>query len=191
MAMTAAAGGFSLPVIFAIAAAVILVIAVCIVLTVRKKNAAFNGPKTTEDSIIMTCDAGELRAPAAGTVLPRSQIPDETFSSGYLGEGVGILPSSGAVFAPCAGVVTSVENTGHGLQMKSDGKMELLLQAGIDTLDMRGDGFELLVKKGDRVEAGQKLIAFDRDKIEKAGHSDCVVMLVMNASDFGNLQVRA
>ena len=67
--------------------------------------------------------------------------------------------------------------------------MELLIHVGVDTVAMNGDGFQVFVKEGDEVKAGQKLMTFDRKKIAAADHPDCVVTLLTNAEDFDDFKV--
>lgn len=124
-------------------------------------------------------------APVKGKVMELKDIPDETFASGALGQGIGIEPESELVSAPCDGVVSVVAETKHSVGISSDDGMEVLIHVGIDTVKMDGEGFEVFVKAGERVKAGQKLIQFDRKKIEKAGFDPVTVVLVLNADSIG------
>ena len=134
-----------------------------------------------EVSVIRSA-AGQVLQPVRGEVIPMAQIPDETFSAGILGEGVGVKPAEGLVVAPFDGVVSSVFDTKHAITLEANG-MELLIHVGIDTVGMNGDGFEALVADGDEVKAGQPLLRFDSEKIKAAGHSDIVVIMLTNADD--------
>ncbi|MBR6425906.1 MAG: PTS glucose transporter subunit IIA, partial [Oscillospiraceae bacterium] len=136
--------------------------------------------------VVIRCSAGELQQPTAGKVIAREDIPDETFAQGILGDGVGIEPTEGIVRAPFDGTVTSVFDTKHAVTLEANG-MELLIHVGVNTVNMQGDGFEAFVSDGDEVKAGQKLLSFDRDKIQKAGYSDTVVVLLTNSDDLEDL----
>lgn len=138
----------------------------------------------------LACKAGTVYAPAEGTVVPSEEIPDETFASGVLGRGVAIQPVSGEVVAPFDGEISSVTDTKHAVGVTSPDGIELLIHVGVDTVAMQGDGFTCHVTEGQKVKAGDKLISFDRDKIKKAGHPDCVVVLVTNSDDYENLTIK-
>ena len=107
-----------------------------------------------------------------------------------LGQGVGIQPENGVVVAPFDGEISSVTDTRHAVGISSPDGMELLIHVGIDTVAMNGDGFECFVQEGQQVKAGDKLIAFDREKIAAAGHPDVVVILVTNSDDYENLTIQ-
>ena len=140
-------------------------------------------------NVIMSCGAGEILSPCEGTVIPRDQIPDETFASGVLGDGVAINPTAETVFAPFDGTISTVAESKHAVGISGAGDMELLIHVGVDTVAMNGDGFEVFVKEGDEVKAGQKLLTFDRKKIAAAGHPDCVVTLLTNAEDYDDFKI--
>ncbi|MBR6377774.1 MAG: PTS glucose transporter subunit IIA, partial [Oscillospiraceae bacterium] len=118
------------------------------------------------------------------------QIPDETFATGVLGDGVGIDPSEGVVYAPFDGEVASIFDTNHAVSLEANG-MELLIHVGVDTVNMKGDGFKGFVHDGDQVKAGQKLIEFDINKIKKAGYSPVVAVLLTNSDDIDGYEVGA
>ena len=133
----------------------------------------------------------EVYAPVVGTVLPREQIPDETFATGVLGDGVGIEPETGVVVAPFDGEISSTTDTFHAVGISGPGGMELLIHVGVDTVSMQVEGFQLLVKEGDNVKKGQRLITFDIAKIKAAGHPATTAVLVTNSDDYAALTVNA
>ncbi len=134
--------------------------------------------------VVIRCEAGEILQPANGRVIPRKEIPDEEFAAGILGEGVGVEPVDGVLVAPFDGVVSSVAEAKHALGIVGPGDMELLLHVGVDTVTMNGDGFKPLVEDGDIIEAGQKILLFDREKIRAAHHPDTVAVLLTNSDHF-------
>ncbi|MBO4289145.1 MAG: PTS glucose transporter subunit IIA, partial [Lachnospiraceae bacterium] len=150
------------------------------------KAALAEEPSYVPERTVIGCEAGEILQPVKGKVIPYTEIPDATFSAGVLGEGVGIEPEDGVVYAPFAGTVTSVAESKHAVGLEKDG-MELLIHVGVDTVNMQGDGFEVFVAEGDTVETGQKLIAFDREKIKAAGYPETVVVLLTNSDDFNEV----
>ena len=141
------------------------------------------------DNTIITCEAGEIRQPTPGVVIPQDKIPDETFASGVLGQGVAIDPAEGVVYAPYDGTISSVADSRHAIGITGAGDMEVLIHVGVDTVAMNGDGFVDFVKEGDEVKAGQKIMTFDRAKIKAANHPDCVVVLLTNADDYEKVEI--
>ena len=145
--------------------------------------------ESAPENVIMSCDAGTILAPVAGKVVGRDMIPDETFASGVLGDGVGIEPSSETVYAPFDGEISTVAESKHAIGISGAGDMELLIHVGVDTVAMNGDGFTPYVSEGDHVTKGQKILTFDKAKIAAAGHPDMVVVLLTNAEDMDNFTV--
>ena len=130
-------------------------------------------------------------APVSGKVICREDIPDETFASGIMGEGVGINPEEEIIVAPFDGEITSVVDTGHAVGLTSSDGVELLIHVGVDTVKMQGDGFQVFVTEGQKVKTGEKLLKFDRDKIRKAGYSDTTAVLVTNSDDYSSVKTVA
>ena len=125
-----------------------------------------------------------VTAPLSGRVIPMEEIPDQVFSQGILGEGVGIEPTGNVVVAPADATVCSViEDSRHAVGLTLDNGAELLIHVGIDTVSMNGDGFQLHVKEGERVHLGDKLITFDPEKIKAAGHPTTTAFLVTDPGD--------
>lgn len=133
--------------------------------------------------------AKKLYAPIQGTIVPRNEIPDDTFAAGVLGDGVGIDPEEGVVVAPFDGEISSVTDTRHAIGITGPADMEVLIHVGVDTVNMKGDGFELLVEEGQKVKAGQKLMTFDIAKIKAAGYSPVAAVLLTNSEDYPDFKV--
>lgn len=133
--------------------------------------------------------AGVIYAPVSGTVIPRGQIPDETFASGVLGDGVGIVPETGVVTAPFDGEISSLTETKHAVGISGPCGMEVLIHVGVDTVKMKGDGFTLFVSEGEKVRAGQKLLTFDPEKIKAAGYDTTCAVLLTNSDDYPSCKV--
>ena len=154
-----------------------------------KETAAPAAADSTSDSAVQADAAAEKAAPAEdvkelksildGKVIPIEEVQDEVFSQKIMGDGVAIEPSNTVVTAPADADVTVVmADTGHACGLTLTNGLELLIHVGVDTVDMNGDGFKLLVKEGDHVKKGQKLIEFDPEKIKAAGHP-CTTMLIV------------
>lgn len=129
-------------------------------------------------------------APVKENVIAREEIPDATFAAGVLGDGVGIEPAEGLVVSPVDGEISTVVDSRHAVGISGPNGMELLIHVGVDTVNMKGDGFTCFVKEGDKVKAGQKLIAFDIDKIHQAGYSSTTAVLLTNSDDYSNFTVK-
>jgi PTS system beta-glucosides-specific IIC component len=102
-----------------------------------------------------------------------------------MGPGAAIEPTGDTVYSPGAGVVAAAQPTGHAFGLQLDGGVEVLIHVGIDTVNLKGEGFEVKVKNGDRIELGTPLVTFDRAVIEKAGYPLVTPVIVLNADDFG------
>ena len=146
-------------------------------------------PELPEVSVIR-CANGAVMQPVKGNVIAREAIPDDTFASGVLGDGVGIEPEAELVVAPFDGTISSVADSRHAVGIEANG-MEMLIHVGVDTVNMQGDGFECLVKEGDAVKLGQPLIRFSREKIKAAGYSDTVAVLLTNSDDLEGVECGA
>ena len=133
-------------------------------------------------------DDAALYAFTTGTVLPLKEVKDGVFSEGVMGEGLAIRPEEDLLYAPAdAVVIVQMEESRHAVGLMLDNGMELLLHIGIDTVDMNGDGFAYLVKKGERVRKGTPLIRFDREKIKAAGHPEVIVCVVTEPGEAENI----
>ena len=131
----------------------------------------------------------ELKAGLSGKVIPMEEVPDEVFSQCVMGNGVAIEPTNDTVVAPADATVGVVmADTGHACGLVFDNGTELLIHVGIDTVDMNGDGFELLVGEGDRVKQGQPLIHFDPEKIKAAGHPTVTVFIVTDEGSYEQIE---
>ncbi|MCR5837809.1 MAG: glucose PTS transporter subunit IIA [Lachnospiraceae bacterium] len=138
---------------------------------------------------VMTCSAGKIGQPVKGSIIPYTEIPDATFASGVLGQGVGINPDEGIVYAPMDGEISSVAESKHAIGITGAGDMELLIHVGVDTVEMKGDGFNTLVEEGDKVVKGQKIMEFDIGAIKAAGKPETVVVLLTNSDDYDDFTV--
>ena len=130
-------------------------------------------------------------APFSGNAIAMEEIPDPVFSEGILGKGCGLEPGEETVCAPFNGTVTQVIDTKHAVGITSKDGLELLIHVGMDTVAMNGEGFNCLVKEGDTVKLGQKLMTFSMEAIKAAGHPVTTAVVVTNADDFADIQVLA
>lgn len=123
-------------------------------------------------------------SPIDGKSKLLEDVNDEAFAGKMMGDGIAVVPSNGILYAPVSGQVTMVFPTNHALGIKSEDGMEILIHIGIDTVELNGKGFTGLVKQGDFVKAGDKLIEFDLDLVKVSGYDSDVMVIITNTSDF-------
>lgn len=139
---------------------------------------------------VASSGASAIAATAKGPVVPMDKIPDAVFSEGILGQCCGIDPVEGSVYAPMDGKIVNVAETLHAINIEGNG-LEILIHVGIDTVDMKGDGFSCLVKEGDTIKKGQLLLTMDLEKIKAAGHFATVITAVTNSDDLASVTLTA
>lgn len=130
-----------------------------------------------------------IEAPVPGTVVSISQVPDETFSSGILGNGLAIEPSEGKVYAPFDGVCVTIFETLHAMGLEADTGVSLLIHVGLETVGLNGKPFKAHVKSGEKIKKGQLLLEFDIDEIKAAGCPVITPVLVSNESEVGKVSI--
>ena len=136
------------------------------------------------DQVSSQVSSGEkIKSPMNGTVIPLSEVPDAVFSSEMLGKGFGVEPSEGKAYAPVDGEVTTVFDTKHAIGLMSKHGVELLIHIGMDTVKLNGKGFDVKVKTGDQVKAGDLLAEFDMDLIKGEGYPVTTAVVVTNTDD--------
>lgn len=131
---------------------------------------------TTTRSIVVT-------APFSGTLVPLSEVPDETFASGVLGEGIAIEPSDGLFCSPVDGTVETIAETKHAIGFAADNGLEILVHVGLETVSLNGEGFEILVKEGERVKAGQPVAKADLALIRERGLKTITSIVLTGGAD--------
>ncbi|WP_047335772.1 phosphoenolpyruvate--protein phosphotransferase [Pseudomonas protegens] len=125
-----------------------------------------------------------LGAPLSGPVLTLRSVPDPVFASGAMGDGIAIDPLNDTLHAPCAGQVIQVARTGHAITLRAANGAELLLHLGLDTVELQGEGFALLVKEGQQVRAGQPLLRVDLDHVAQHCRSLISLLILTNGEGF-------
>lgn len=131
-----------------------------------------------------------LGAVAQGEFVPMEEIPDPTFSQGVLGICCGINPETGKVYSPMDGTISQLADTLHAVGIEAEG-VELLIHVGIDTVEMKGDGFRSHVKEGQTVRKGDLLLTMDLEKIKAAGHPSIIMVAVTNSDDLASVEAVA
>ena len=132
----------------------------------------------------------EVAAPLTGSVMALEDVSDPVFSSGAVGKGAGLTPTGDIVVtAPADGTVVVAPASGHAFGINLDNGIELLIHVGLDTVNLEGKGFDVKVKQGDRVTAGQELVRVDRAVIEEAGYPLTTPVLITNTAKFTSVEV--
>lgn len=147
---------------------------------IHEKNSS-NTENEAEDIIIKSCIEGDA--------IELSKVKDEAFASGSIGKGVGIIPQKGVLYAPADGEISTVFVTGHAVGMVTDKEAEILMHIGINTVEMKGEGFIKKVKDGQKVKAGDILIEFDIEKIKRAGYDTTTMMVISNSEEYSDIGV--
>ncbi|SEN60212.1 PTS system IIA component, Glc family [Paenisporosarcina quisquiliarum] len=125
----------------------------------------------------------QVFAPLNGQVIPLEQVPDPVFSQKMMGEGVAIMPIGGDVVAPIDGTVVLISKTKHAIGIRTKDDTELLIHVGLETVTLKGEGFNVFVKEGDVVSVGQKLMAVDWDLIKDKVPSIITPIVITNSAD--------
>ncbi len=171
--------------------------------TVRKQEEKENRNKSKEsitpqksvrrDQKSQTTNGGieTVYAPLRGKALSLKEVEDGVFSEGMIGAGGAIDPTSGEVYAPFDGMVSMVFETKHAIGLVSDKGVELLIHMGIDTVELKGQYFEVHVKDGDKIKQGDLLAQFDIKEIKEAGYRTITPVVVTNADEYERVEVCA
>ena len=166
----------------------LIAVAVPFVLTVMvgKKKLQPKEVKSVEE--VKSAEVTELKAFATGDVIALKEVNDGVFSAGIMGEGFAIIPENETIYAPADATVSLLmQESRHACGLKLANGAEILLHIGIDTVAMKGDGFEYLVKEGQKVSAGTPLIKFDKKKISEAGYVDTIICVITEPGNMENI----
>ena len=132
----------------------------------------------------------EIASPLKATTMDLDKVPDPVFSSGAVGQGVGLEPEGDIVVtAPADGTVVVAPSSGHAFGITLDNGVEILIHVGLDTVNLEGKGFDVKVSQGDRVSEGQELVRVDRSVIEQAGYPLTTPVLITNTASFASVEV--
>ena len=129
-----------------------------------------------------------LLAPLSGVLVPLETVPDPVFARKIVGDGISLDPTTQVLLAPCAGSVLNLHSAGHALTLRAGGGLEILLHIGIDTVQLKGEGFKPLVKAGDTVAAGQPLIEFAADETARKASSLLTQIIITTPERVGALR---
>lgn len=148
-----------------------------------------NEPMNAECSDSMSGDF-ELACPVRGRVIPLTEVADEMFATSAMGDGVGIVPFDGQVYAPCDGIAEVVFPTGHAIGISENG-VDVLIHIGINTVELEGNSFKAHVQQGDKIKKGDLLVSFDKDFIKQQGYDPTVIFIVTEMGEKKEMEISA
>lgn len=135
-----------------------------------KKKEKIEKPKSNHDIL-------DVAAPVQGELIDLSNVADQVFSQKMMGEGFAVVPSSENIVAPVSGQAVTVFPTGHAIGIRTENGVDVLVHIGLDTVNLQGKGFDVLIKEGDHVSIGQPIVNFDQRVLEENG-MDATTMVV-------------
>lgn len=131
----------------------------------------------------------QFSSPLSGQILEIEKVPDQVFSQKMMGDGFGIDPQDGEVYAPFNGIVKSVFPTKHAIGLESEDGLEVLIHMGLDTVNLKGEGFTVYVNEGDQISIGQKLADIDIEAIKNKVPSLITPVVFTNLKDGQQVKV--
>jgi|SRR5690625_1080710 len=132
----------------------------------------FNKPKETK-----------IFAPANGEIVALEDVPDPVFSQKMMGEGIAIVPAEGKIVSPVDGEIIQVPDTKHAIGIRSEDGMEILIHVGLETVALKGEGFNTNVQTGDQVSVGQALLDFDLEYVRENAENMITPIVITNSSN--------
>ncbi len=126
----------------------------------------------------------KIYAPITGKLIDHADIPDDGFADCMLGPTSAIIPYSGVIRSPFDGTITQTFKGGHVVALTAENGLQLLVHIGIGTVNLRGEGFKILMGSGSKVKRGDPIVEFDRKLIKSLGYQDIVVMVLCNPAHF-------
>ena len=131
-----------------------------------------------------------ILSPLDGRVIPLEEVPDEVFAEKVLGDGAAVIPENGNIYSPIDGEIVSIPESLHAYGIRSDAGIEMIVHFGLETVNLRGEGFSPKVKVGDRVKAGQLLCTADMDFLKSKGINTVTPVLVTDGAEEGSFSVK-
>lgn len=156
-----------------------------------------NSPTTTASTVtnetptVTHTEAFEIKAPAEGQLITLDNVPDEVFSTGMMGQGIAIQPSNGKIFSPIDGTVQTIFPTKHAIGLVGEQGAEVLIHMGLDTVNLEGKGYDILVTEGQAVSVGDPLVNVDLQAIQSAGYQTITPIILTNSADFDAVNTQA
>lgn len=157
--------------------------------TVESSDPANAAAATADAGVNALTGKVRIPCPVKGEIIPLSEVKDNTFASGILGEGCAVIPSEGKVYAPFDGVCENLFDTLHALGLRSGQGIEMLVHVGLETVTLNGAPFKTHISSGERFKKGDLLLEFDIEAILKAGCEIQTPVLITNVEDLGGVTI--
>lgn len=154
----------------------------------KEEESTASMDETKSQNEVTAVEKNVVYAPLKGKCIPLNQVKDDVFAGEVLGKGMAIVPDEGRVVSPVNGVVSTVFETGHAVGITSESGIELLIHVGINTVELNGKHYESKVSEGATVKAGDTLLLFDKDAIQKAGYDITTPVIITNPDDYEQIQ---
>lgn len=138
-----------------------------------------------------TVKSVEVKAVLTGTAVNLEEVPDPVFAEKMMGDGIAIEPSEGVVVSPVNGEIVQVFPTKHAIGLRAENGAEILIHIGLETVSMKGEGFEMHVTEGSRVNEGDKLVTFDLALVKEKAKSTVTPIIVTNGDQLASLEKKA
>ncbi len=122
----------------------------------------------------------ELISPITGNIIPLEKVPDPVFSEKIMGDGIAIEPSEGKILSPIDGKIATIFPTNHAIGLVNKEGLEILIHIGIDTVELKGEGFNRIAEEGADVKKGDPLMEIDLEKIKNGGKSTITPIIITN-----------
>lgn len=129
-----------------------------------------------------------LKSPLDGRIIPIEEVPDPVFADKVVGDGVAIDPSGNLIVAPCDGTIGKIFETNHAFSMETASGVELFVHFGIDTVELKGEGFKRIATEGQSVKTGDPIIEVDLDSLRKKAKSVITPVVISNMDDVDRLE---
>ena len=159
--------------------------------TVSEEETSESKTEKTESASETAALSGAVGSPMKGRAILLSEVPDATFASGVLGEGMAVIPESGDIVSPVNGTVTVLFDTKHAIGITSEDGIDLLIHVGINTVELNGAPFTAHICQGDTVKAGQLLLTADLDQIRQAGYDTATPVIITNSDSYKQVVMTA
>ena len=150
----------------------------------KETNEEKQDKKIEEGQPILNMGVNVIKSPISGKVIELEKVDDPVFSSGAMGKGIAIEPMDNKVYAPFNGTIEFIAETKHAIGLLSEDGVEVLIHVGMDTVKMQGRGFNVKTSANSKIKAGDLLLEFDKNAIEKEGYSLITPVVITNADNY-------
>ncbi|MDG6882035.1 Glucose-specific phosphotransferase enzyme IIA component [Phocoenobacter uteri] len=129
----------------------------------------------------------KIYAPLTGEIVSLEDVPDVVFSEKIVGDGVAIRPAGDTLVAPVNGTIGKIFETNHAFSIESEEGVELFVHFGVDTVELKGEGFTRIATEGQKVKVGEPIIKYDLAVLEEKAKSVLTPVVISNMDEISNL----